>query len=53
MLHSSQVLLTGGWDNTIQFWDMRVGYSVKSIFGPHISGDSLDICNNEILTGSW
>ncbi|CAM9250842.1 unnamed protein product [Pylaiella littoralis] len=48
-----EVLLTGGWDNTIQFWDMRVGYSVKSIFGPHISGDSLDICNNEILTGSW
>lgn len=48
-----KVLLTGGWDNTIQFWDMRVGHSVKSIFGPHLSGDSLDICGDEILTGSW
>lgn len=48
-----EVLLTGGWDNTIQFWDMRVGHSVKSIFGPHLSGDSLDICGDEILTGSW
>ncbi|CAM9191239.1 unnamed protein product [Ectocarpus sp. 6 AP-2014] len=48
-----EVLLTAGWDNTVQFWDMRVGHSVRSIFGPHISGDSLDICGNEILTGSW
>lgn len=48
-----KVLLTGGWDNTIQFWDMRVGHSVKSIFGPHLSGDSLDVCGDEILTGSW
>ncbi|CAM9233946.1 unnamed protein product, partial [Sphacelaria rigidula] len=48
-----QVLLTGGWDNTIQYWDMRVGHSVRSIFGPHISGDSVDICGDEILTGSW
>lgn len=49
----TKVLLTGGWDNTVQFWDMRVGHSVKSIFGPHISGDSLDICGDEVLTGSW
>lgn len=49
----TKVLLTGGWDNTVQFWDMRVGHSVRSIFGPHLSGDSLDVCGDEILTGSW
>ena len=52
-LAPTKVLLTGGWDNTVQFWDMRVGHSVKSIFGPHLSGDSLDVCGDEILTGSW
>jgi WD40 repeat protein len=47
------IVLTGGWDNTIQFWDIRQGASVRSIYGPHICGDALDICGNEILTGSW
>ncbi|CAM9158576.1 unnamed protein product, partial [Discosporangium mesarthrocarpum] len=48
-----EVLLTGGWDNTVQFWDMRVRHSVRSIFGPHLSGDALDVCGNQVLTGSW
>ncbi|CAM9752483.1 unnamed protein product, partial [Chrysoparadoxa australica] len=48
-----EVLLSGGWDNTVQIWDMRVGHSVRSIFGPHLSGDALDISGNEVLTGSW
>ncbi|KAF4654305.1 hypothetical protein FOL47_010038 [Perkinsus chesapeaki] len=49
------VIITGGWDNTVQFWDVRKGYSVRSIFGPHICGDSVDITNDgkRILTGSW
>ncbi|KAI9090174.1 WD40-repeat-containing domain protein [Phlyctochytrium arcticum] len=48
-------LISGGWDNTIQLWDIRVGHSVRSIYGPHICGDSLDISDNgeKILTGSW
>ncbi|EER17247.1 wd-repeat protein, putative [Perkinsus marinus ATCC 50983] len=49
------VIITGGWDNTVQFWDIRKGHSVRSIFGPHICGDSVDITNDgkRILTGSW
>ena len=47
------VIVSGGWDNTVQVWDVRVGQSVRSIYGPHICGDSLDICGNEIVTGSW
>ena len=47
------VLLSGGWDNTIQIWDLRVKHAVRGIYGPHIAGDALDIKNDEILTGSW
>lgn len=49
------VIITGGWDNTVQIWDMRTGVSVRSIYGPHICGDALDIdcTGKQILTGSW
>jgi len=51
----SNVLLSGGWDNTVQIWDTRVGASVRSIYGPHICGDALDIDGSGelALTGSW
>jgi len=49
------VIVTGGWDSTIQFWDLRKGCAVKSIFGPHICGDAVDITmdGSTVLTGSW
>mmetsp|Transcript_77604 Transcript_77604/g.207371 ORF Transcript_77604/g.207371 Transcript_77604/m.207371 type:complete len:349 (-) Transcript_77604:123-1169(-) len=49
------VIVTGGWDNTVQFWDVRKGHAVRSIFGPHICGDAVDISSdgNVLLTGSW
>lgn len=49
------VLVTGGWDNTVQFWDLRAGHAVRAIFGPHTCGDSVDIDDDgtTILTGSW
>jgi len=50
---SSNIVVSGGWDNTVQIWDLRVKSSVRSIFGPHIAGDSVDICGDTILTGSW
>lgn len=53
MPNDENVLLSGGWDNTIQIWDVRVQHSVRSIYGPHIAGDALDIQGEEILTGSW
>ena len=46
------VLMSGGWDNTIQIYDMREGRSVGYIFGPHISGDALDVNGDLILAGS-
>ncbi|OWF35598.1 WD repeat-containing protein 38-like [Mizuhopecten yessoensis] len=49
------VFITGGWDDTIQYWDDRERHSVRHFHGPHICGDSLDIDaeHNHILTGSW
>jgi len=49
------LIVTGGWDSTIQFWDLRKGHAVKSIFGPHICGDAIDITmdGSTVLTGSW
>jgi hypothetical protein len=44
MPSDQNMILTGGWDNTVQFWDIRVGAAVRSLYGPHICGDSLDIC---------
>ncbi len=47
------IIVSGGWDNTVQIWDIRAGHAVRSIYGPHICGDALDVVGNEIVTGSW
>ncbi|KAG9392256.1 WD repeat-containing protein [Carpediemonas membranifera] len=47
------LLISGGWDNTVQVWDLRADHSVRSIYSPHICGDSVDIDGNTVLTGSW
>lgn len=46
-------IISGGWDNTVQIWDIRTKRAERSIFGPHVCGDSVDICKGVILTGSW
>lgn len=47
------MLVSAGWDNTLYFWDIRDSKSFGSIYGPSVSGDSLDIKGKMILTGSW
>jgi WD40 repeat protein len=47
------ILLSAGWDNTVQYWDTRIGQSFRSIYGPHVCGDGLDIHGDSILTASW
>lgn len=47
------VLLSGGWDNTVQVWDIRAGKSVLSVWGAHVCGDAIDVHGHELLTGSW
>ena len=38
------VVVSGGWDNTVQVWDERCGDgAVRQMFGPHVCGDALDV----------
>ncbi|XP_052786380.1 uncharacterized protein LOC128221815 [Mya arenaria] len=48
------IFLTGGWDKHIKIWDARNNEGIRrTIHGPHLAGDSLDLKGNKILTGSW
>ena len=47
------ILMSGGWDSNLIIWDMRVGESVGSLFGPNLSGDSIDYKDGQVITGSY
>lgn len=49
------VILSAGWDNTVQMWDIREQKALRHLFGPFICGDALDVSNDgkTVLTGSW
>jgi len=47
------ILISGGWDSNIHIWDMRTGKSTAVIYGPSLSGDSLDEKDGLILAGSY
>ena len=46
-------VISGGWDNNIKIWDIRTGNVLRSIYGPYICGDSVDISNGVIMSGSY
>ncbi|MCQ2817872.1 MAG: hypothetical protein MJ252_11460 [archaeon] len=50
---NSNMVISGGWDKTIQIYDVREGQIVNSIYGPKICGESLDIDGYYFLSGSW
>ncbi len=49
----SGLLASGGWDNTVQFYDIRSGTITNSLYGPHICGDAIDLKDYMLLTASW
>lgn len=50
---SDHMVVSGGWDTTLQCWDLRApGPSVKSFRGAYLAGDALDVYENTILTAS-
>ncbi|XP_043677483.1 uncharacterized protein LOC122633550 isoform X1 [Vespula pensylvanica] len=58
---SAHEIISGGWDDTIMFWDTRQPYALRYISGVHICGDGIDISQNgkehvnhvQILTCAW
>jgi len=49
------IVLSGGWDNTVQIWDTRKGHSVRSLWNCYICCDAVDFSTDgsQVLTGSW
>ncbi|KAL0238318.1 hypothetical protein GEMRC1_012791 [Eukaryota sp. GEM-RC1] len=48
------IIFSTGWDNNVVAWDMRTGAAIRSFYGPHCCGDSLNITRNgRLLIGSW
>ncbi len=48
-------IISGGWDSVLHLWDIRQGKSIKTAYGPHVAGDSIDISkdHSDILVGSY
>ena len=36
------ILLSGGWDQTVYFWDLRVKTSIHNIYGSFMGGQAID-----------
>lgn len=48
------IFVTGGWENHLKIWDHTTNNGVqRTMHGPHICGDSIDLKEWSILTGSW
>ena len=46
------MIISGGWDDNLIIYDIRVNQSVASMRGPHVGGESLDFKGNMVLGGS-
>lgn len=48
------IVVTGGWDFCVKVWDVRQKEPIRSIVGPYIVGDSVDVVGRrELITGSY
>lgn len=46
-------LISAGWDNNVLVWDIRQRNVARAFYGPHVCGDTLDLRNGVLLTGSY
>ena len=47
------LLFSAGWDNTIQFYDMRMQRNFGYAYGPNVTGDALDSYGDLLVAGSY
>lgn len=50
------IIISAGWDMNCQIWSISDGGAVRTLYGPYICGESLDIDGikgKTIVTGSW
>lgn len=50
--NDNNIFITAGWDDCMKVWDKRMAKNCKKFIpGPHICGPSLDIWDNEVISG--
>lgn len=51
----SNTLLSGGWDKTVQVWNLARAQPASHLSGPFLGGDALDVdpVSGAVLTGSY
>ncbi|OHS97181.1 hypothetical protein TRFO_36633 [Tritrichomonas foetus] len=49
----SNIVYSAGWDSRVIKWDIRTAQASMVFGGPFICGDSLDLKDDMLLTGSW
>ncbi len=49
---SGKSLISASWDMTVKMWDLASGTVARTIFGPEVAGDAIDICGDQLLTAS-
>jgi WD40 repeat protein len=47
------MMVTGGWDNNVLLWDTRTCRVAHGYYGPQVCADTLDVCGDLILAGSF
>jgi len=47
------IIFSSGWDNTVKIYDIEKGYPTATMGGSEVTGDSIDIFGDMILTGSY
>jgi len=49
---TAKTLVSGSWDMTVKVWDIASGTVARTIYGPEIAGESVDVFGDYILTAS-